>query len=59
MKKSFLLKYRGNKNNRFINSFEIREGGFFSSKYASFKVITEPLNMEVYRRYTHFVWLHD
>jgi len=40
-----------------VSSPEKHAGGFFSSAYITYLVITEPLNFKVKRRYSDFEWL--
>lgn len=39
--------------------FTKKQGGYFSSSYAIFKVTTQPQEWAVYRRYNDFQWLRD
>ena len=34
-------------------------GGLFSVNYASYRIITHPLNWECQRRYSEFEWLRN
>jgi len=35
------------------------KGGFFSSSYVLYSILTKPLGYEVERRYSDFSWLRD
>ena len=42
-----------------VGSPEKKEGGFFSKSYINYLVTTSGLNLNVKRRYSDFVWLHQ
>ena len=42
-----------------VSSPEKKEGGFFSKSYIAYLVTIKQLNINVRRRYTDFVWLHQ
>jgi hypothetical protein len=42
-----------------VCSPEKKEGGFFSKSYVTYLVIINQLNIQVRRRYSDFVWLHQ
>ncbi len=42
-----------------VCSPEKKEGGFFSKSYMTYLVIINQLNIQVRRRYSDFVWLHQ
>ena len=42
-----------------VGSPEKKEGGFFSKSYINYLVTTSGLNINVKRRYSDFVWLHQ
>ena len=42
-----------------INSYKKIDGGIFSKSYFSFLIITCPLDLKVYRRYSDFEWLKE
>ena len=38
---------------------KIEKGGFFSSSYSTYLIVTSTLNVQVRRKYTDFIWLND
>ena len=42
-----------------VSSPEKKEGGFFSKSYIAYLITIKQLNINVRRRYTDFVWLHQ
>ncbi|KAL4500560.1 hypothetical protein ABPG72_002984 [Tetrahymena utriculariae] len=41
-----------------VAKYEKKPGGLFSQAYIVYQVQTQPLNIEVFRRYNDFAWLH-
>ena len=42
-----------------INSYKKVDGGFLSKSYFSFLIVTNPLDLKAYRRYSDFEWLKE
>ena len=44
---------------KILNGVKVKPDGLFSFSYVSYKIRTEPLGVEVSRRFKQFEWLHS
>lgn len=42
-----------------ITSYQLVKGGFFTSNYVAYKIVSKPFGYEVERRYSDFFWLRS